>query len=99
MAQAAEDAEHKSAIEAGEAEDVVQAAFSDVWHNLRTEFTTQQLRDSSSSNLPQVKSNIRKSIETCNLSTAYKKLLISDIEEAESPISLLDKINRYLLSY
>ena len=85
---------------ASEAEvSAVKDCFNDVWAGLRKEYTTAQLRNPDSTDLPRIKSNIRKTINLSNLSHSYKKLLIQDIDEASSPIELLDKITRYLLEY
>ena len=77
----------------------VKNCFLNVWDELRAEFTAEQLRAPKSTDLPKIKSNIRKTINNSELSNAYKRLLIKDVEDAKTSIALLGKINQYLLQY
>jgi|TARA_R110000868_G_scaffold298566_1_gene558731 hypothetical protein len=77
----------------------VKKCFLDVWSGLRTEFSMEQLSDPKTTDLPNIKSNIRKTIAGSSLSSAYKKLLTKDVDDSDTSMDLLDKINRYIRQY
>jgi hypothetical protein len=75
----------------------VPKAFNDVWRTLRQEYTEDQISGGDSlSFLPQIKSNIRKSLNNSTLSQGMKTFLIRDIDKSKTAGEILRKIAAYL---